>query len=278
MQHSDFLINKAYKILYAEPHIRRLNIEVSSVYPYNRMHGPSSTLHSSAAEMCNWAIANMNRGRFKSIRILDSSSYDQLWKPYTAAYNEKKIGLSWFLREQDGNLIIEHGGGDLGFGTYLSMMPRRMMAVIVLSNHDYSPVGAIRDAVWAILLGSEPKMPKIPILITLSRILIKGNISDAIEKYKDLKTNHADEYRFNEAQLNILGYQLINAGRIEDAIEIFKLNVKQFPEAFNTYDSLGEAYTIAGEKELAIKNYQKSIEINPENENGKQMLKKLQTE
>jgi len=57
--------------------------------------------------------------------------------------------------------------------------------------------------------------------------------------------------------------------------EIFKLNVKAFPEAFNPYDSLGEAYMLAGEKELAIKNYRKSIEINPDNENGRKMLEKL---
>ena len=53
------------------------------------------------------------------------------------------------------------------------------------------------------------------------------------------------------------------------------VNVKLYPEAWNTYDSLGEAYAIKGNKELAIKNYEKSMELNPNNEFGKLALAKL---
>ncbi len=59
---------------------------------------------------------------------------------------------------------------------------------------------------------------------------------------------------------------------IDEAIEIFKMNVADYPESFNVYDSLGEAYMKSGNKELAIKNYKKSLELNPENENAKNML------
>ena len=87
---------------------------------------------------------------------------------------------------------------------------------------------------------------------------------------------NSKEYYINEGEINNFGYVLIELNRIDDAIEIFKLNIELFPEAFNTYDSLGEAYMIKGNKELAIKNYEKSIELNPDNENGKKMLEKLQ--
>ncbi len=59
---------------------------------------------------------------------------------------------------------------------------------------------------------------------------------------------------------------------------MFKLNVEAYPDAFNTYDSLGEAYMKAGNRELAIANYQKSLELNPRNENGKEMLAELGVE
>jgi len=62
---------------------------------------------------------------------------------------------------------------------------------------------------------------------------------------------------------------------VDDAITIFKLNVAGYPESFNVYDSLGEAYMEKGEKELAIKYYEKSIELNPDNEGGKEKLKEL---
>lgn len=56
---------------------------------------------------------------------------------------------------------------------------------------------------------------------------------------------------------------------------MFKLNVALFPDSFNVYDSLGEAYMVAGERELAIKNYKKSLELNPNNTNAAKMLKKI---
>jgi tetratricopeptide (TPR) repeat protein len=78
-----------------------------------------------------------------------------------------------------------------------------------------------------------------------------------------------------EDNINNAGYQLMNAHRLNDAIEIFKLNVKFFPKAWNPYDSLGEAYAKAGKKDQAVKNYEMSIKLNPDNENGKKMLEKI---
>jgi len=60
-----------------------------------------------------------------------------------------------------------------------------------------------------------------------------------------------------------------------EAIEVFKINVKEFPESWNVYDSLGEAYVVNGDKESAIENYQKSVELNPNNQSGINALKRL---
>ncbi|MCB0297585.1 MAG: tetratricopeptide repeat protein, partial [Calditrichaeota bacterium] len=87
--------------------------------------------------------------------------------------------------------------------------------------------------------------------------------------------SRADQYDFQESELNTLGYQLLHSGRVTAAIAIFKLNIEMFPEAFNPYDSLGEAYMVAGDKELAIKNYAKSLELNPKNTNAIYMLQQI---
>ena len=78
-----------------------------------------------------------------------------------------------------------------------------------------------------------------------------------------------------EQSINRAGYELMRAGKLQDAIELLKTNVRLFPESWNTYDSLGEAYAKAGETALAIQNYEKSIQLNPENEFGKAALAKL---
>lgn len=89
------------------------------------------------------------------------------------------------------------------------------------------------------------------------------------------KMGYGDTDEDVEANVNAVGYHLLNTGRTAEAIEIFKLNVAMFPEAWNTYDSLGEAYMKANKKKAAIKNYQRSVELNPENKGGREALAKL---
>ena len=67
----------------------------------------------------------------------------------------------------------------------------------------------------------------------------------------------------NAAQLNNLGYQMANTGKLIKAIDIFKLMVERDPKDPNAHDSLGEAYKMAGEKALAIKSFKKSLSLNP---------------
>jgi tetratricopeptide (TPR) repeat protein len=78
-----------------------------------------------------------------------------------------------------------------------------------------------------------------------------------------------------EAGLNRQGYQLLVMKKIDAAIQVFTLNTQLFPGAFNTWDSLAEAYMIKGEKDLAIAFYKKSIALNAKNQNGKNMIEKL---
>jgi tetratricopeptide (TPR) repeat protein len=77
--------------------------------------------------------------------------------------------------------------------------------------------------------------------------------------------------------LNTLGYQLLAARKLKEAIEIFKLNVEAHPQAANPYDSLGEAYLVAGERELALQNYRKAVALNPQNTNAAAIIKNLES-
>jgi tetratricopeptide (TPR) repeat protein len=71
-------------------------------------------------------------------------------------------------------------------------------------------------------------------------------------------------------------YSLYNERDTARAIQWFKLNVRNYPDSSNVYDSLAEAYAVKGEKQLAIENYKKSLKLNPENQNGAKELKKLE--
>ena len=278
MKNSDFLRERIDTEHRTTAHVFNLQVKTSEVYPYNRRHAPSSCLNANVVEMCNWAIANMNEGVFGTQRILDSSSYSLLFEPQANISGNRSVGLSWFLDEYRGMKTISHGGGDLGFRSYIIMIPEKSLAVIAASNFQGTPIGDIVFGVIDIMLGHEPQRPKKSILLIMGKTIVTRGVQESIEQYRDLKQNKPDTYDFDEAQLNILGYQLIRNDRLDEAIEIFKLNVEMFPEAYNTYDSLAEAYMIDGNHELAIQNYKKSIELNPDNTNAVRMLERLQSQ
>jgi tetratricopeptide (TPR) repeat protein len=84
-------------------------------------------------------------------------------------------------------------------------------------------------------------------------------------------------HRFQEIErkLNELGYGFARDDELDEAAAVFRANVKLFPESWNAYDSLGEVYSMLGDRENAIANYRKSLELNPGNANGVEMLKRL---
>lgn len=84
------------------------------------------------------------------------------------------------------------------------------------------------------------------------------------------------EYNLDEMAINGLGYHFMEQDDIQDALQIFELNIELYPKAPNTYDSYGEALLKIGKEREAIKAYKKALELNPENENAQRVLKELQ--
>jgi uncharacterized membrane protein len=119
--------------------------------------------------------------------------------------------------------------------------------------------------------------PRTSIAETLSKTIDSSSIDAAVKQYHDLKAASAPNYNFDETELNNLGYQLLNKKKFKQAIRVFQLNVEAYPKSSNVYDSLGEGYMDDGDKQLAIDNYEKSIQLNPKNQNGIAMLRKLRT-
>lgn len=107
-------------------------------------------------------------------------------------------------------------------------------------------------------------------------MLMTGKVAEAVEGYRRIKKGTPEANVVAEARLNTLGYTLMRLNKLPEAIAIFKLNVELYANSWNVYDSLGEAYMANGDKELAITNYKKSLELNPKNSDGAQMLKKLE--
>lgn len=93
--------------------------------------------------------------------------------------------------------------------------------------------------------------------------------------YREIRSSDPGHLLFKEENLNNPGYQFLRDKRAKEAPEIFRLSVEASPQSWNAYGSLGEAFMLNGDQELAIKNYKKSLELNPQNTNAVQMLNKL---
>jgi tetratricopeptide (TPR) repeat protein len=118
--------------------------------------------------------------------------------------------------------------------------------------------------------------PKRPVAEALLPIITEKGIESALQSYRTLK--QSNDYYVSESQLNALGYRLLGVKKVREAIEIFKLNAETYPQSNNVYDSLGQAYMINRDKELAIRNYQRAVELNPQNTNAIEILKKLRSQ
>ena len=103
----------------------------------------------------------------------------------------------------------------------------------------------------------------------------KDHANDVLKKLKTLEASGDKDIYFKESEFNTLGYVFLFNEHVDESIFVFKTTVKMYPESWNTYDSMGEALLVAGKYDKSRKYYEKSIAMNPENENGKEMLAKL---
>jgi CubicO group peptidase (beta-lactamase class C family) len=188
-------------------------------------------------------------------------------------------GYGWFIGSTAlGNsgeevATVQHSGGINGFRSIITRMPGDGSCIVLLSNFEFAPLYEINRALWGILYDKEFEMPKKSLAESFKEYADSKGFEKAIQFLKENQNN--PEYYLNEQELNMEGYGFLEAGQAQKAAEVFKIAVDAFPNSFNTYDSYGEALLSLGQKEKAILNYKKSLELNPENENGKRVLRVL---
>ena len=104
----------------------------------------------------------------------------------------------------------------------------------------------------------------------LSKMIEKKGVKEAVSRFKNDYENRSksNKYYYLERDFNSLGYQYLHHKKYDEAITVFKLNVKMYPESWNVYDSLGDACLQAGKKEMAMECYKKALALNPQKTDG----------
>jgi len=180
-------------------------------------------------------------------------------------------GLGWGLERTGRGTAFWHWGDNNGEFHNFAMGYVDGDGVVVFTNsgNGHSIMPEIIDAA---LGGPHPAFAwmgydsyKSPARQLLRDILARGPV--ALEG--------ASAASLPESRINAIGYVLLQKKRLPEAIAAFERNVRRFPESWNAYDSLGEAYAAAGDREKAIAAYQRSLDLNPQNANAAAMLKTL---
>ena len=216
-------------------------------------------------------------------KLLPARFRDRLFVPAVQNPGGGSYAYGWGVSRRlfgpsgDSVTVVQHGGGINGFNTIIVRLPQEEILVVLLNNTGRAPLGAISDALLQIMHNEEPGPVRRSLARALTMEITKSGLSIALESYTSMKKD-TGTYELNENEMNSLGYRYLQAGRLDEAIAAFELNVEAFPQSSNVYDSLGEGYMKAGKTELAIKNYEKSIELDPNNANGVRMLKILRGE
>jgi CubicO group peptidase (beta-lactamase class C family) len=240
-----------------------------------RANGAAS-LHTTAKDYALFLIA-VAKGKG-----LSKPMAQQMLKPQIT-YSKEIPSLTWGL-----GLGLYTGGadtyfwhwGDNGVFKAFAMASKNKNTGVVYFANSSSGLGMMRKITGLTIGGAYPMFPLLGYpqydgpSVVIGKLIEKKGLDAGLKKYHEWKAK--DPQWFKEPLLNSMGYYLLGKKKIKEAVEIFKMNVKAYPQSFNVYDSLGEAYMINGDKELAIKNYRKSVKLNPDNRGGIEALKKLE--
>ena len=198
---------------------------------------------------------------------------------FTPVHNNYAYG--WGIRKmvlsgsQDSVNTITHDGGINGFTTKICRFVDDKHLIVLFNNTGNTNLNAMNLGIANILYGKAYDNPKKSLAQELYKEIMESDVESAIKLYHNLKEKHPDDYVFDERELNQLGYRLLNDNNTDAAIKVFELNANLSPASFNVYDSLAEAFMKKGEKEKAVINYAKSLELNPNNRNAIEMLHKM---
>ncbi|MCG8608233.1 tetratricopeptide repeat protein, partial [bacterium] len=167
-----------------------------------------------------------------------------IYRCYTVAFGEPKIGLVYFTNSENGLAIRDE-----------------------LINRT---LGGYHPAFSWLHYDSYKSLGK-----KFIQLVVKQGLDAGMALSDSLKAENPNAPAFSERTLNRLGYHFIHSKQFAKAINVLKLNVQEYPESWNVYDSLAEAYMKNGQDDLAVRYYKKSLTLNPDNVNGLKKLEEL---
>ena len=163
--------------------------------------------------------------------------------------------MEWLyaLSPNPGSKFVHYQTGGHGVDMFL---PHRELPAMIAEWYVQTLVKTPGEAPAVETRRTTPEEVK-----TLNLLDEAGGVAKAMDRLNEARRKDPQANLFNEGLANVIGYEHLQAGDTQGAIEIFKLNVVAYPNSPNVYDSLSDGYVADGQKDLARENAKKALAL-----------------
>ena len=258
-------------------------VEARAAQPYGAVGpipGPrfieqaAASLQTSLDDFTRFALASMSGDR-EALRtsVLPPVTVRAMEQPVPPSPN---YGLGYQIIDAGGLRAVGHGGSNSGWQAQFLVIPSTGDGLVVMTNSTIGfEIHRQLFCSWRrAALGQDTPCPK-GIGVVLASVIGKAGVNEAAATWRRLRAERPGDYNFGEGQLSSLAYALAQEKRVDDAIALLELNLEAYPRGFGTYERLGEAHLLRGDTVAAIRNFEKSVELNSSNQGALERLKQL---
>jgi len=238
------------------------------------------SLHTTASDFARFMVGvqmgdGLGRGLFKELTFAQVDALDGVF-----------WGLGWGLQPTMQGQSIWQWGDNSGYKSFAYLEPDAARGFVMLSNSANGML-ILHTLFESILSGPQTAVrwlnyeqvddPQYQLGRRVHYAILSGGINAAKAEYEAAKTD-LPETAFLEEAMNSLGYRLLRQGLVQEAISILTFNTELYPGSANAFDSLGESHLAAGNLEIALEHYEKSVRMNPGNQNGVVMIQVIESQ
>ncbi len=230
----------------------------------------------------NLPLAGMNitldqyvswNNRLDRSELIAQPTKKAMWSAFDFTETDRRFLHGWDVYEVNGHDSFGFSGG--GVSGFRKFLDKDLSIIVLTTGFRYYPA---HDIIIDHIAGVVDKRFEDKDSALKEEIMSKYFLTDTVKSLQDM-VREVKSIRPNmnlEAVFKSVGYELyFSLGRKQEAIQLFELNVLEYPNSYDTYGSLAYLQFLTGQFELSRMNYVKALELNPENGYSERRIKEI---
>lgn len=224
---------------------------------YNFLNGVygDGGMYSNTRNLYSWHMGLLEDKLLPRDKLMEAYQHTTLNDGSTMDY-----GFGWGVGDDPDSLVVGHSGGWVGYATFIERNVDKNICFILLTNNGGPYLGDIIDDMRKMIRLEDARIPGMNMVGEIARTVKEHGVDSAVARYEQIKSSPGD-YKIDADQLNAAGYHLMGEGLNEEALAILLLNLEEYPDVANGYDSAGDAYLEVGDSAMAYEHFMKAYEM-----------------